>query len=337
MPAGRSRGVLAALLLFASAASCARERKNEALPPPPDLAAKGRVIGTVGGTPILAETVVGIARARHVSIAEARDLAVRDALFANEAIARRLDVGAQRDLDAALARALAAGFADEARAKGPITAEEVDKETVNHFYDVARPESWLTIHAVVLLGKDASDDDVKRAKKVADAIHAAVAGIAAGGHGTHAPPTSDALAGDFANAAAAVDKDGFDVHIEPLPPIAADGGSVEPTQRQPFDKDFVKVATALGERGDLSDVVRTQFGWHVILLLDRIPARELSFDERKALFDEYIIDARARTASNALLERLRAGNAPDLARNLDAVLATVHIGDETGQAARVEP
>lgn len=64
-----------------------------------------------------------------------------------------------------------------------------------------------------------------------------------------------------------------------------------------YQPDFVSAARALQQIGDISEPVKTQFGYHVIKLLEVIPARTRPFEEVKAQLikrerDQYVKSAR---------------------------------------------
>ena len=96
---------------------------------PPDSAPKAAVgplpagvIARVGPTTIHSESVGRIAALQHLDVQTARDLAVRDALFAGGAEARHLDVAA--DVRSLLARRLLRSIRAEAE-RAPISADEL--------------------------------------------------------------------------------------------------------------------------------------------------------------------------------------------------------------------
>ncbi len=96
---------------------------------PPDAAPKAAVgplpegiVARVGPHAIRGESVGRIAALQHIDIQAARDLAVRDALFAGGAEARHLDVRA--DVRSALARGYLRAIRIEAE-RAPISADEL--------------------------------------------------------------------------------------------------------------------------------------------------------------------------------------------------------------------
>jgi peptidyl-prolyl cis-trans isomerase C len=293
-------------------------------------------ISGAGGEPIdvSGATVVAIARVQHLSLAEARDRAIGDALFALEARRQKLDVGRSFEVDSVLARRLAESFVVDAKALGPVTDAEVEVATQKHWYDVARPESFMTVHAAVLVAPDASPDQLKRAEAVANAIRDAVLPLSPEGKTIPALPPplneripNDGLSNRFRDALANIPKDGFDVRIEQLVPIARDSLSVLPNGRSGFAPEFAAAATGLKERGEVSPVVRSPFGFHVIMLLARYPGKEVDLAERRSRFVAEIYDTRARAMVADLLAKLHKNTNVELERNLDAQLAQIRVRD----------
>lgn len=91
------------------------------------------------------------------------------------------------------------------------------------------------------------------------------------------------LAGaDFATLASEISED---------PTAKANGGELGWFGQGRMDPEFTKAAFALKNAGDISEPVRSRFGYHLIRLEDRRPARQLSFDEVK---DRIMADLRGR-------------------------------------------
>lgn len=295
------------------------------------------VVARVGAADIAARSIARIAQAQAIAITRARDAAVRDALFESEARARGLDrePSVRAALQVALARLVLHDIFDAAKRAGPMTDAELYDATQFHWLDVDRPPGFRTVHAVVRLDAKADAARRKDASAIAEAIRRALEPIAAAAApappALSAPmdpdparpaPTLDPLVAQFKQAAEAVPHQGFDVTIEPLPAVAADGRVLEPGDRA-FDPDFARAAAGLERRGEISPLTVTSFGVHVIMLLERTPPRTLPADERRALLQDEVVVARARAAQRALLERSREGVVVE--RGVDALLAVVAV------------
>jgi len=66
-----------------------------------------------------------------------------------------------------------------------------------------------------------------------------------------------------------------------ISPAAKWGGDLGYIQRGQVGKEFEKAAFSLKKPGDISDIVKTTFGYHIIKLEDRKPPQQLSFEEVK--------------------------------------------------------
>lgn len=289
------------------------------------------VVARVGGQSITADEVARIAAAQHVSPAEARDIAVRDTLLARGAEARGLAASAVVTLpwDAELARRVLQRTLADARATPPTEAELRDA-TDRRWLEIDWPEGFRTVHAVVRFA--ATDDEPKkrRAQALAEAVRAAVRPISeqaatlplpegSPSEGSPAPgprvgpnDDPDPLSAAFRKAVAALPADGFQIQAEALPAMSAAGRLLVPGEHY-LDPEFARGASALPARGALSTVVTSSFGAHVIMLLERTPARVLQGDARVAKLRDNIVNERARAAEKQLLAGIKEqrSTAPD--------------------------
>lgn len=265
-------------------------------------------VARVDGDTISRHTVERIAEAQGVSQEQALDEAVRDALWA--AAARAAPGGARSARFArrsALARGLLESLHAQAVRQGPPSDEAIRQVTQARWWELDRPELRRCVHAVALVKRP---EDRAAALDLARAVAHATKGI------------SDPA--QFAEAAQAVggNDDRVELRVEPLQPVAADGRVVDPAQPPPpgaptmtFDRDFAKAVFDIPSQGDISPVVDTQFGFHVILFVDRIEPRKLSLEERRALLSPELMAARADKLEEDLITRLRSQEEIDVERS----------------------
>lgn len=292
-------------LAFLVLAACASRE-----PPPAERASLGGDVARVGSTAIQAALVARVASARNVSARAALDMLIDDALAAEGARARRLDVtpSASWATTTTRARLVATRLRDDALAAGPPTDAEVEERTALHWLELDLPEQVRVVHAVVVRKTSMSPDETARARALAADILAAVADASS--------PE------DFEAKASAVPHPGLEVVVQPLPPFVEDG-RVAMRGAQPFFPKFAAGAFALPRPGATSGVVESEAGWHVIRLVERLPAKRLSLAERRALLTEEILAARAHEAREAILARLRQAHPITISPAAEATMASV--------------
>jgi peptidyl-prolyl cis-trans isomerase D len=170
-----------------------------------------------------------------------------------------------------------------------VSEPEIDKvlheqaDRVRRFYDEHPdryhvPERVHARHILVRLPKDAPDDKVAEARRRAeDALKRVRAGE------------------DFASVASAVSED---------PGSKAKGGDLGSFPRGQMAKPFEDVAFAL-EPGKTSDLVRTDFGFHVIRVEAHEPAKDQGFDDvARPIAEELARADRAQTLAKEVSEHL---------------------------------
>ena len=179
----------------------------------------------------------------------------------------------------ALARALLHDLKRQARAAGPPTEEELSDWTARRWLELDRPEAARTVHAVVLVKKPQDKDP---ARALATVIAEATRGA------------TDRE--EFLRRARAVPGGELKPVVQPLPAICRDGRgfrlesfSDRPGPTRAFDKTFAAAANDIARVGEQSGVVESPFGFHVIYLVERIPALQLSRRERLAAIHEDVI------------------------------------------------
>ena len=215
-------------------------------------------VASVNGHPITASQVASQAAAAGVSLRMALDQLVDAELLVSEAERRGLAMRPEvREVVATelVRRWLATSFERD------LTAASVPDEDLRRAYarnagELDRPEMRLVAHVLVPFGASEPDPARKqvlrrRADEVARrarAVHSAEAMVALG------PALSDA---DIA------------LKAEELG-TGAVGFTVQP---------FADAVFALQREGDVSSVVETRFGFHVIFLKQILPARKVPFEQ----------------------------------------------------------
>jgi peptidyl-prolyl cis-trans isomerase C len=281
------------------------------------------VVARVSDFDIDALTVASIVEAVHVTPRVAVERAVSDALFASGAKARgdATSLAVEAAVRARLARAALEQLYDEVSTEDPSDAE-VAKLTARHFAELDRPETFRVIHALVKLPDKADAATTARARAVAERLAEQVA------------PAKDEQ--DFRTRSEALtDRDGFELVVETLSPVAADGRVADPEHPTPeiqtYVAPFARAASHLEQRGQKSGIVATEFGFHVLMLLERIPPKTVPLDERRRMLRDEIVTERASQRKTELLKHLAATTPFSIERNADALLAIVGKDPESSQ------
>lgn len=135
----------------------------------------------------------------------------------------------------------------------------IDQATAKGFYDTnpfqfTEPEENRIAHILVIVD---ADFDAKRREKARRKIEQVVADLKSGR--------------DFAQLAKSVSEDDGS---------RDKGGDVGWVVRGEWPTEFVAAASALVRKGDVSGVVTTRFGLHVLKLIEKNPAKLLPYDDK---------------------------------------------------------
>lgn len=258
-----------------------------------------RVAAQIGPNVIDVDSVRAVARDANVSLEVARDRLVRDALYAagaEDAVGGREIVSAER---AVHARALLEEL-QRSVSETPPTDAEIDELARERWKQYERPSSVVTAHVVVLVKKQ---DEDRPARALAERLHQALRDVT--------------QADRFVTEARAVATGGLEIAAEKLPAVAADGrvtADDSPPDRPPMVVEYARAANAIAAPGDKSPVVKSPFGYHVILLVERVPERHVQLEQRRVELSGEVLARRAKRELTRLLESLRRQSPPDIDR-----------------------
>jgi peptidyl-prolyl cis-trans isomerase C len=282
------------------------------------------VVGVVGGAAITEERVVEVAQAQGIPVSEAAGREVRDALLASGALARGYE-------DAPLVRAAVRGRLSRAAllelyaaiGRDEPTDAEVKEATARHFVDLDRPEAFRVIHAVVKVAQDAAAPLRARARALAEHVAERV--------------SRASTADDFRREVDAVgDRGDLEILVEPLEPMAADGRIVDPEHGSfppgQYVEPFARAASRLSEPGQKSGIVATQFGFHVLMLLEKTPPFQVPLEERRRRLRAEILGDRAKRGRDELVAELRSASPPLVERSAIGLTATLSLGLDDDEA-----
>jgi len=297
------------------------------------------VVARVGSLDIAVTTVAAIAERQQVSLEQARERAIYDALMAGGARADLAPQVVAAAEDRVLARALLRGLWAQAQ-QTPISEAELAEAIERRWTELDRPVGYRTVHAVVHSDVAADEAHHRRAKALAEQIRKAVGPPTSAARLEPIPERSesaqfrrgagpaDPLATAFLTAAKQVGTDGLKVDAQLLPPITAKGYPIERDNIRTsasYDPAFTAAAAGMTSRGELGEVVKSAFGYHVILLLEITPAKHVSRRECLELLEDGLLSQRGRQARAELVERLQQSQQAAIVTNADALMTHVRI------------
>jgi hypothetical protein len=292
-----------ALALFVALGACS----DRAAPPAATThgALEGGVVARVGAVTISPALVAQVAAAKRVEPRVALDDLIADALAAQGAEAQKLDrtPAVAWALRSVRAKLTAERAREAARSLGPPTDAEIAEASEVFWREVAMPERVRVVHAIALR-KEGDLAAAVKAKAVANALHAAVA--------------ASTSPEDFEEKAKAVPHEGVEVVVQRLPAFIADGRTAEGAE-QIMDPAFTAAAFKLAP-GEVSGVVESKSGFHVIRSIERLPANIMSMDARRARFADDALRVRAKRDLEARINAWKKSLAVEISPAVDALL-----------------
>lgn len=307
----KSRTLIATLVFFGAFVSCHHPEERAA--PPEQAALGGAVAARVAGDAIPVSLVAQVARDSRVAPPEALRRLIDDAVAASAARGRGLDREAPASwlLTAARARFTSERLLAEAKAKGPPTDDEVRALSDRHWREVDRPEAVRVVHALAKRPKKDDPAAIALAKQTAQALHTAVLSA----HSVE----------EFREKAKAVPHpSSVEVVVEDLPAFTDDGYVIDANGR--MVESFARPAHALAKPGDTSQVVETEFGWHVMRLVERVPEQRMPLESRRMAFAEEAYAMRARDALDATIAERKKGTPIELSSAAEPLMRTLSRG-----------
>jgi parvulin-like peptidyl-prolyl isomerase len=256
-------------------------------PPAPAHALLDGAVARIGSVTVAPSLVADVARRKGSTARAALEDLVRDALAAEGSRARGFDrdPAVAWESTAALARRVPEHMASVA-AEQPPTDDELALVSV--------------VHAVVMRSAGLREED---ALALAGAIRRAVVGARS--------------AADFEARANTVAHPHAQVLVQPIGPFGADGADATGGQ---LDAGFVAAAFALHGPFEMSPVIASPFGWHVIQLVERRPPDGPIADRRKDL-GPAVARMRARMNVDAFLRDRRELAKVEISAAADALMA----------------
>ena len=220
------------------------------------MTSRSEMVALVDGVPILMEEARFMMDGGEPTAGEAVDALVDNELLAAEAIRRGW--GKADEVEFERTKALAALLLR--RVGEETTVEDVDLDEIQKRY-LEQKKRFVhgllrkVIHAVVLTGPKGMASD--EARSAAREIAVATAGVMNG-------------AGFEAEVKALKKQNGWKVKVESLPPFERNDDR--------FAAAFVDAAYDIGGPGEISPAFETKFGWHVIMMLEDLPASDIAFE-----------------------------------------------------------
>jgi peptidyl-prolyl cis-trans isomerase D len=186
--------------------------------------------------------------------------------------------------------------------QGPVNDSELETFTQRRWRDLDRPVSARVTHVVVTTGKTCDRAHARRSiERVAAALK----------------PGQNVEA--FRTAAKSIDVAPCERKVEDLDPVTPDGRTVGASEGAYVAK-FAEAANALVAVGQQSGIVETEFGFHVLLLTERLPERRVSKEERRALLLGEVRRERGKAMMHEVLQAARAEVAPEVKSEANALM-----------------
>ncbi|MCS6798527.1 MAG: peptidylprolyl isomerase [Myxococcota bacterium] len=274
--------------------ACACEGRRPEATSAPDGAAsteRGLVVARVGETPITMEQVRRQMAERGIDARRALDELVRREWLAAEAARRGYDRAPEVERVARQAAVQALLAAEVERVVGPdaIADEELRAIWEARRRELSPPESRASVHVLVRIASDADAPTRARARRLCESLVEELRAAT--------DPVTAALS------LGGVEREGWRLHAEPVPPLARDDDA---------EAAYLQALFAQPEPGLVPQPVETGYGCHAVVLTAIHPAAERSFDDVVDILRAERLVEKRRARLEALLAQLRARDRPRL-------------------------
>lgn len=161
--------------------------------------------------------------------------------------------------------------------KTTVTDQETKDYYENNLTAFQTPEQVRASHILIIVKEDADDSTKKEARKKLERIRKKI--IAGGDFAKFAEKNSDC-------------------------PSKSKGGDLGYFSRGQMVKPFETVAFSMMP-GDVSDIVETQFGYHIIKSMDKKHSETIGYDEARTRIENYLRQVKSQTALTDFLKKAR--------------------------------
>ena len=169
------------------------------------------------------------------------------------------------------------------KAKKEVSEADIRKEYDDHVAELTRPENITVAHILVQLDENADDAADKAAKAKIDAIYDEL---------LKDPSQFEKLAKEKSDCPSKDDEG-------KLPAFEKDGSILEGGR---MDQTFTDTAYSIEKVGQITKPVKTQFGYHIIKLLEKTPEDVVPFEKVKERITDFLVAEKAQAELDKALD-----------------------------------
>ncbi len=238
------------------------------------------VVATVSGSVITSTDVKRVMQDLGISAAEALSRLEAERLLMGEA--ERLGFGRHRQVALVAKRAAVQALLAERVEAAEVSDAELEEAYQKHLDRFRRPELRGSVHVLAKLGRGASQEVSRAGERFAREAIAAF---------ERAQDPESVLA-TFRKR----ESDLFEVVVERIPPIPKDA---------PFATEFKDAVFGRAKTGAVPHPVRTDFGWHAVVVTEIQPAKTLGLERAAEVLRPHLESEKRKGRLKELLSELR--------------------------------